>query len=334
MGGMRRIRYSLAGLAIILAGSSLVFHFVEGRGFFTSLYFAVTTLTTTGLGDVIPRTAAGRVTTVLTLIIGVVLIGLLVGSVTEILVEGQVRRILGRKKLEKKIAALSGHYIVCGFGRIGAVVCRELHESGVPFMVIEHDAEALAKADEEGYIYLRGDATDDDILVRAGILRARGLVSVLATDADNVYVTMSARDLNRRLLIVARGETERTMRKLSRAGANKVISPGEIGGMRMAHAILRPNVIDFIEAATRSGTEIDMEEVKITGSSPLAGRTLLDSGIRRDFGLIIVAIRKPDGRMTFNPSSEAEIEAGDVLITMGPAANQKRLAEACRRAAE
>jgi voltage-gated potassium channel len=175
------------------------------------------------------------------------------------------------------------------------IVCRELHASGVPFVVVEADDDTAHRAAEDGYLCLHGDATDDDDLTRAGILRASGLVSVLASNADNVYVTMSARDLNRRLLIVARGEEEHTARKLARAGASRVISPYEIGGMRMAHAILKPNVIDFIEAATTTGSEIDMEEVRVQSSSPFTGKTLADSGIRRDFGLIIVAVRKPDG---------------------------------------
>jgi voltage-gated potassium channel len=154
-------------------------------------------------------------------------------------------------------------------------------------------------------------------------------VSVLASNADNVYVTMSARDLNRKLQIVARGEDERTARKLARAGASRVISPYEIGGLRMAHAILRPNVIDFIEAATTARNEINMEEIRVLSTSPVAGKTLADSGIRQEFGLIIVAIRKPDGRMSFNPSHTTKILAEDVLITMGPEDNQRRLAEAC-----
>jgi voltage-gated potassium channel len=231
--------------------------------------------------------------------------------------------------MEKDIAGLKNHYIVCGFGRIGAIVCRELHSSGVPFVVVEADDDTARRAVDEGYLCHRGDATDDDDLTKAGILRARGLVSVLASDADNVYVTMSARDLNRNLQIVARGEEERTARKLARAGASRVISPYEIGGIRMAHAILKPSVIDFIEAATTTSSEIDMEEIRVQASSPFCGKTLADSGIRREYGVIIVAIRKPDGRMSFNPSHQTVIAGDDVLITMGPTENQERLADAC-----
>ena len=329
MGKMRRFWIAFIGLALVVSGGTLAFHLIENRTLLNSLYFTIITLTTVGYGDVTPTTYEGKIAVVLTIVAGVVLIGLLVSSLTEMLVEVQVRRVLGRKRLEKEIAGLTDHFIVCGFGRIGGIVCRELHQNGVPFVVIETNEELLARADEMGYLHLHGDATEDGSLAQAGIQRAKGLVAVLGTDADNVYLTMSARDLNRRLHIVARGQEERTARKLARAGASRVVSPYEIGGQRMAHAILRPNVIDFIEAATRTGTEINMEEMEVCETSPVAGKTLADSGIRQDFGLIIVAIRRPDGRMTFNPSHLTKIEAGDVLVTMGPEQDQKRLAEAC-----
>ncbi|MHC4473427.1 MAG: potassium channel family protein [Planctomycetota bacterium] len=329
MGKSRRIRYALLGLTLVVAGGTIAFHLIERMSVFDSLYYMVITLTTVGTGDHYPVTPEGKLAAMLTIVAGVVLVGLLVGSLTEMLVEIQVRQILGRRRLEKQISGLRDHFIVCGFGRIGSIVCRELHQDGVPFVVIEIQEDLLTRADEEGYLYLQEDATEDSALNRAGIQKAKGLVAVLGKDADNVYITMSARDLNRKLHIVARGEDERTARKLARAGASRVVSPHEIGGQRMAHAILRPNVIDFIEATTRAGTEINMEEIPVRASSQVAGKTLMESGIRQEFGVIIVAIRKPDGRMTFNPDSKSEIEPEDVLITMGPEKDQARLAVAC-----
>ena len=189
----------------------------------------------------------------------------------------------------------------------------------------------VQQANSEHYLCLEGDATDDDVLLKAGIERAHGVCAVLPSDADNVFITMTARDISRSLQIVTRGENISTTRKLLRAGATRVVSPHEIGGIRMANAILRPHVIDFIEAATRAGGggEIHMEEVKVTEESRFAGKNLMDSGIRQEFGVIIVAIRKLSGRMLFNPSSTSEIEAGDVLITMGPDEHQQRLLDAC-----
>lgn len=325
---IRRVQVALIGLFLTLMGGTLVFHFVEDESLFDSIYFTIITLTTVGYGDITPQTPEGKIAVVLTILVGVGLFGVLIGSITEMMVEGQLRHVLGRKRVEKEITSLKDHFIVCGFGRIGKIVCRELHHSSVPFVVIENDTETIRHLDEEEYLYLEGDATEDAILEKAGIDHARGLVAVLGTDAENVYLTMSARDLNRKLMIVARGEDERTSRKLSRAGASRVVSPAEIGGRRMAHTILKPNVIDFIEATTRAGTEIDLEEIHIHESSRFTGKTLADSGIREEFDLIIVAIRKPDGRMTFNPSHLSVIQADDVLITMGPSENQGRLAEA------
>ena len=324
-----RIRIALVGLVVVVTGGTFVFHIVEKKDFLTSIYFTIITLSTVGYGDVTPATPTGKIAAILLIVTGVVLVGLLVGSVTEMLVEGQIRRVLGRRKLEKDIANLTDHFIVCGYGRIGAIVCRELATSDMPFVVIETNPISIERANEAGYLTLQGDATDDDTLTRAGILRARGLVSVLPTDADNVFITMSARDLNRKLLIVARGEEERTARKLARAGASRVVSPYESGGIRMAHAILRPAVIDFIEAATRAGTGIHMEEIRVKEGSDFAGKTLAESNIRQKFNLIVVAVRKPDGKMMFNPTHTTVIETNDVLITMGPEDDQKRLLRHC-----
>jgi voltage-gated potassium channel len=326
---MRRIQIALIGLVSVIIGGSVVMHCAEGQDYFTCVYYMVVTLATVGYGDVAPVSVVGRLTAIVSIVSGVVLVGLLVGALTEMIVEGQVRRILGRRKLEKEIAALKDHYIVCGFGRIGSIVCRELSERGVPFVVVDHSPEALKAIDEAGLLYIDGDATDDDVLKQAGIMRARGLISVLPSDAENVYVTMSARELNRSLVIVARGEEDRTTRKLIRAGASRVVSPYEIGGLRMAHAILRPNVIDFIETTTGAGSSISMEEIPVGGKCSFAGKTLAESGIRQQFGVIIVAIRKLGGAMSFNPGSRTVIESGDVLITMGPEEDQQRLAASC-----
>jgi len=327
---IKRIRIALVGLLLVVTWGTLIYHFVEGRDYLDSVYFTVVTLTTVGYGDVTPKTPQGKLLALSVILAGVGLFGLLIGSVTEMLVEGQIRRTLGRRRVEKDLAAIRDHYIVCGFGRIGSIVCRELTENNVPFVVIEANEEAAQQAHEEHYLCLTGDATEDDILIKAGIERARGVCAVLPSDADNVFITMTARDISRNLQIVTRGENLSTTRKLLRAGATRVVSPHEIGGIRMANAILRPHVIDFIEAATRAGgSEIHMGEVKITEKSRFAGKNLIESGIRQEFGVIIVAIRKLAGRMLFNPSSTSKIEPGDVLITMGPEAHQQKLLDAC-----
>jgi voltage-gated potassium channel len=214
---------------------------------------------------------------------------------------------------------------VCGFGRIGALICKEFAAKPLPFTVIEKSVELLAKLEEDKYLYLHGDATDDEVLLKAGIKRAKGLISVVASDTENVYITLTARELNPDLFILARSGEEGSEIKLKRAGASKVVSPYLIGGSRMAQAVLRPNVVDFIEIATgREHLELQMEEILIHPRSPFIGENLVSSGFRRETGVMIIGIKKQSGRMVFNPESHTRIEGSDTLIVLGePSAIQK-----------
>lgn len=220
--------------------------------------------------------------------------------------------------MEKKLQKLQGHFVVCGYGRMGHLVCREFSTLGLPFVVIDRDAALLSSFDTPHGIPLAGDATSEEVLRRAGIERARGLVTAAASDADNLYITMTARFLSDTLYIVARAAEEGAERKLLRAGANRVVSPYVIGGQRVAQAMLRPHVMDFLELATHSEhLELQIEEVVVDPSSPLAGKTLEESRIRRDLGIMIVAIKKQGQPMAFNPPGNAVLDAGDLLITLG-----------------
>jgi voltage-gated potassium channel len=220
--------------------------------------------------------------------------------------------------MQRQLAGMTGHVIVCGYGRMGQFVSKEFTAQKLPFVVIEQQAALLEDFALSSGVGLHGDATADEVLKRAGVERARALVAVVASDADNLFITMSARLLNDKLLIVARAGDEHCERKLLRAGANRVISPYVIGGAVVARAVLRPHVLDFIELATRTEhLELQIEETRIAPTSPLAGVAVRDSQIRQDFGIILVAIKKPSGKMLFNPSSETVLAAGDVLITLG-----------------
>lgn len=298
---------------------------IEGWSLLDALYMTVITLGTVGFKEVHDLSPYGKLFTITLIVFGVSVLGYIVGSLAQIMFEGQIQRIIGRKKVEKRIDSLQDHYIICGFGRIGQLICKEFAAKPIPFLVIEKLPEAHEKLHHEEYLHLRGDATEDETLLRAGIKRAKGLITVVTSDSENVYITLTARGLNPDLYILARSGEDGSEIKLRRAGANKVVSPYVIGGSRMAQAILRPNVVDFIEIATgREHLELQMEEIMIPASSVFIGENLISSGFRKETGTIIVGIKKGNGKMVFNPESHSKMESGDTLIVLGePTAIQK-----------
>ena len=227
----------------------------------------------------------------------------------------------------KHLKKLQDHYVICGFGRIGEIIARQLSQNRVPLVIIENDPEALARLEVSDFSYVSGDATREEVLLEAGIERAKGLVAVVSSDAGNVYITLTARGLNPNLFIVARGEEPGSEQKLLRAGADKVESPHVMGGRKMAHTILRPTVVTFMELAMQEGIEWSMEEIAVGGSSPLLGVPLKDTEIRRKLNLIVVAIKRADGEMLFNPTPENTLRAGDTLIVLGLRKNLEALEE-------
>jgi voltage-gated potassium channel len=239
------------------------------------------------------------------------------------IIEGEIQELVGRRRLEKKIKELKDHYIICGYGRMGRIIARELKSEKVKLIVIEKNPAVHEK--EEAFVII-GDATEDDLLKEVGIEKAKGLISVLPTDAENLYVVLSAKGLNPDLFIVARAGEEGSEQKLLRAGADRVISPYHIGGLRIAHTVLKPAVVDFIELATKSGNiDLQMEEIPIPEGSGLMGLSLDQCGIGRDLGVIIVAIKKPSGDMKFNPTFRTLVEPGDTLIALGEVSKLKEL---------
>jgi voltage-gated potassium channel len=326
MDPVRHLRFSLAILLGIVALGTLGYSLIEEWSFFDSLYMTVITLATVGFREVHDLSDAGKAFTILLIIFGAGIIAYAVGSLVQFMVEGQLRKILGRKKLEKVIGKLQEHYIICGYGRIGALICREFLARPIPFVVVESDDTLCQRLDDEGILFVRGDATDDETLIKAGIMRARGLITAVTSDTANVYITLTARGLNPHLFILARAGEEGSEKKLQRAGANKVISPYTIGAARMAQAVLRPSVVDFIEIATAGhNLELQLEEISVRSRSKLVGKTLISSGIRKELGVIIVGIKKGDGQMVFNPASATIIEAEDILITLGEQASIRNL---------
>jgi voltage-gated potassium channel len=330
---LRRLLVPLAVLVALLAAGTIGYQLVEGWDWFDALYMTAITITTVGFMEVHPLGPAGRVFTMALALGGVFTAFYAAAEFIRAVVTGEIRTVFGRQRMESLLAQLNGHLVVCGFGRMGRLVAEEFSAAGLPFVVIDRDPHVLEGFSLPHGIPLVGDATADDVLKRAGVERARALVSAAASDADNLYVTMSARFLNEKLLIVARAESEGAERKLKRAGASRVVSPYTIGGHRVAQAVLRPNAMDFIELATQSAhLELQIEEVEVRSGSPLVGQSLKVSPIRSELGIIIVAIKKPDGKMVFNPPPEGVLETGDLLITLGHRQQLDRLEALARRA--
>jgi voltage-gated potassium channel len=313
-----RLLLPVAVLVGLLAAGTLGFQLVEGWGWFDSLYMTVTTITTVGFQEVHPLSRAGRVFTMV-LALGGVFTAFYAGvEFIRAVVTGEILAVLGRQRMQSRLEKLSGHLVVCGLGRMGRLVAEEFSSAGLPFVVVDRDPRVLEGFAMPHGIPLVGDATADDVLRRAGVERARALVTAAASDADNLFITMSARLLNERLTIVARAEGEGAEVKLRRAGASRVVSPYTIGGHRVAQAVLRPNAMDFIELATRTGhLELQIEEIAVAAASALVGQSIKASPVRSELGIIIVAVKKPGAKMFFNPSPDTALEAGDVLITLG-----------------
>jgi voltage-gated potassium channel len=321
----RRLILSLALIVFIVSFGTIGYMAVEGWNFQDSLYMTVTTLTTVGYREVRELTSVGRWFTIILIIggVGTMLYALSTGA--KLLLEGEIQEVLGRRRLEKKMKELRDHYIICGYGRMGKIIVKELKSERVKFVVIEKNA--ISHEKEEAFLII-GDATQDELLKEVGIERAKGLITVLPTDAENLYVVLSAKGLNPHLFIVARAGEEGSEQKLLRAGADRVISPYHIGGLRIAHTVLKPAVVDFIELATKSGNiDLQLEEILIPDVSRFSGLSLDQCGFGKELGVIIVAIKKTSGDMQFNPTFRTLIEPGDTLIALGETSKLRALEE-------
>ncbi len=325
MDPIRHLKLSFIVLALLVSFGIAGYMGIEGWRFVDALYMTIITLSTVGFREVHELSDAGKLFTMVFIIFGVSVIGYIVGSLAQIMFEGQFQRIIGRKKVEKLVEELHDHYIICVFGRMGSLICKEFAAKPLPFVVVEKSPDVIETLKEEHFLFLHGNATDDETLLRAGIKKAKGLISVVTSDTENVYITLTARGLNPDLFILARAGEEGSEIKLKRAGASKVVSPYLIGGSRMAQAILRPNVVDFIEIATgRENLELQMEELNIPAKSSFIGENLVTAGFRKETGVIIIGIKKASGKALFNPNPHTKIEANDTLIVLGePAAIQK-----------
>lgn len=310
-----RFIFVLFLLCFVLAFGTAGYMILENMSFIDALYMTVITLATVGFKEVKELDDPGKIFTIFLIFCGFGVFTYGVTSGAKIIIEGEIKDVYQKRKKKKRIKQLEKHYIVCGFGRMGSIIARELKANNVDIVIIEKEKVNIP---EDDFLYIEGDATHDDTLKAAGVERAKGLITVLPSDAENLYVVLSARELNPNLFIVARAVEKEAEAKLKRAGADRVVSPYLIGGLRIAHTVLRPTVVDFLEFATRSEhIEIQIEEIEVYSSSSLVGKTIAQSGIGRDIGVIIIGIKRADGTMKFNPTSQTLIKEGDTLIVIG-----------------
>lgn len=327
----RRVIALLLGLVAIIATGTTGFVLIEGRSAFEGFYMTLTTLTTIGYGELWDFSRAGRIFNTVLIVIGVLTSLTLIGTLTQLLIEAELADVLGRRRMERTLGKLQDHYIICGIGRVGRSVIMELERRGAPYAVVESSLETAKWAVDRDALLVVGDATRESTLRRARIEKARGLVAAVAGDAENIYITLTARELNPGIKIIARASEEEAEKSLRRAGADVVVSPYSYSGHRIAQALLRPHVLDFLDTVTGAFVSGDLrlfiEEVRVAPASTLVGQTLEQSGIRQKFGVMVLAVKKTDGKMGFNPPSDALIEAGDYLIAMGESENLKKLEE-------
>ncbi len=316
--GRKVIRAIVVFFGILLTGVVGYMYF-ENISMVDAFYMTVITISTVGYGDMVPVHTSGKLFTVFMVFCGVGYVMYMFSKIMETVVEGGLRELMGKRLMAKELARLKDHYIVCGYGRIGKVICSTLDENERRFVVIESDAEEYRNIADAGYTVIKGDASEDEILKQAGIDNAKGLIAVVSTDADNVFITLTARGLSRDINIMARSSgAQGSKRKLKRAGADCVISPYTIGGMRMAHSVIRPNVIDFLEATMAvDDYNLQIEELAVSETAHLQGKTLMDSNIRKSFDIIVIGIKRGSEKMLFNPKPDTVILGKDILIVLG-----------------
>lgn len=314
----RKFRVSILLLLGTIVFGTFSYHIIEDMPFFDSFYMTLITISTVGFGEVKPLSVYGRMATVVIIIIGTATLAYTVGNVIRMFVEGEISKTFGRMKLEKQISQLKNHYIICGFGRIGSLICRELLAHGIDYVVIENDPKTVGQLEKEKILHVPLDATSEEALFKAGISSARGIVPAVHSDADNVYITLTAKGIRPDIFILSRASDEKSEEKLLRAGATRVVLPYLLGGKRMAQVLIRPTVVDFVDIALMDKhLGLVMEEARIKENSTLVGKNLVESGLRKDYGVIIVAIRKNSGEMIFNPTSQETLGAGDILVVLG-----------------
>jgi len=321
----RRVAYAAAGVAVTLVFGTIGFHRYLDESWLQAFYRAIVTASLTGL-DTVPRNDGARIITILVVLSGLVLIGYVATAIVEAIAGDAISGALAKRRRQRAIERLENHFIICGYGRVGRRVAEEFAANDVPFVVLDFSEDAIEEASGAGVLFIEGNGVEDEDLAQAGLERARGLVASSDSDADNLYITLSARAARPGLSIVARASDEDAQRKLKLAGADRVVMPYATAGRVMANLVLKPQVTAFLDVVmTAEGDDFRLEEIEVTEACARSGRTLRDLRVREETGAMIVAVRKPDGRFDTTPDPEELIEAGDVLIGVGTAEEIRRL---------
>lgn len=318
----RRLIQAFMALATVFVFGVAGYMYLEGWNLFDASYMTLITIATVGYGETHPLSHMGRAFTMVLIVggIGVLTYGL--GAATAFLVEGELQQLLRRRKMEKAADRMKDHYVVCGADRTGHVIVEELHKTGRPFVVVDKNPETVKTWQAQGLVALEGDATHDTTLIKAGIKHAKGMITVLPTDKDNLFVVLTARGLNPSLRIVSRMLEDESESKLRRAGADAVVSPNHIGGLRLVSVLVRPAVVSFLDTMLREKDQTyRVENIEIKSGSAGIGKTLEQFKVPERYGLIVVAIQRPDGSYTFNPPHQYQINAGDMIVVMGQVEN-------------
>jgi len=326
MSTRHRIALALIILAAVIFTGTVGFHLIEGWSWFDGFYMTLTTMTTIGSGEIHPMSHTARIFNSFMIVAAVLAGGFVIATFSQSLLEFEFGKALGRRRMERELSKLSGHYVICGAGRVGRTVAKQLHTGGQSVVIIEKDPVRARWAEDEKIPVVVGNASSEEVLRKARIDTAQGFVSAVASDAENIYIVLTARGLRPELKILARASEEEATSKLLRAGASQVLSPYHFVGHRMAQLLLRPNVLDFVDAAFgRERLDFEIGELRIAEKSNLVGKKLGDSGIPRQAGVIVLALRNSDGKMTFNPPPESVIQADDCLIVIGGDEQLRRL---------
>jgi voltage-gated potassium channel len=322
----RRFLFIVLAITATLLTGTVGFTLIDGWPPFDAFYMTLTTMTTVGYGEIHELSKAGRVFNSFLIFFGVTTIFIAIGAMTQTIIELEFGDLLGKRRNKRMIDQLTDHYIICGYGRVGRGAANELLHAGVPFVVVDIDPERVERAMTAGMLAVAGDSTRDETLRQVGINRARGLVAALATDADNLFVLLSAKGLNSKIYVAARAAEEGAEEKMRRAGADAVFAPYSITGHRLAQSLLRPHVVQFLDFGTKDvGEDIAIEQVRVSEASQMAAKTIREMQLGRDVGVIVMAIRKSDGHMIFNPPADTGVHGGDYLIVMGRPGNLRTL---------